>query len=75
LPLAEVEEGDDGRLFVLRRVMRDNFIGTFKILGCKLEWNLEEGVRKCNKKYTEYDGTAGLLYGLSLCCNVDNVGE
>jgi hypothetical protein len=45
LPLAEVEEGDDGRLFVLWRVMRDDFIGAFKILGCELEWNLEEGVR------------------------------
>jgi hypothetical protein len=45
LPLAEVEEGNDGRLLVLRRVMRDDFIGAFKILGCELEWNLEEEVR------------------------------
>jgi hypothetical protein len=48
LPLAEVEEWDDGCLFVLWRVMRDDFIGAFKILGCELEWNLE-GVRQYRK--------------------------
>jgi len=39
LPLAEVEEGNDGCLFVLGRVMRDDIIGAFKILGCELKWN------------------------------------
>jgi hypothetical protein len=49
LPLAEVEEGNDGCLFVLWRVMRDDFIGAFEVLRCELEWNLEEGVRRYGK--------------------------
>ena len=32
LSLAEVEEGDDGCLLVLGWVMRDDFVGAFKIL-------------------------------------------
>ena len=37
LPLAKVEEGNDSCLLVLGRVMRDDFIGTFKVLRCELE--------------------------------------
>ena len=50
LPLAEVEEGNDGCLFVLGRVVRDDIIGAFKILGCELKWNLEEGIRQQEKR-------------------------
>jgi hypothetical protein len=45
LPLAKVQEGNDSCLLVLGRIMRDDFIGVFKVLRCELEWNLEEGVR------------------------------
>ena len=40
LPLSEVEEGDNGCLLVLGRVMRDDFIGACKILRSELEWDL-----------------------------------
>jgi hypothetical protein len=73
LSLAEVEEGNDSRLLVLRWVVRDNFLRAFKVFGCELERNLEEGVRRQEKNGDMiYDDTAGLLWGLSLCCNDDN---
>ena len=71
LSLPEVEEGDDSRLLVLRWVMRDDFIGVFQVLRCKLERNLDdEKVRQSENTDTIYEDTPGLLYGLSLCCNV-----
>jgi hypothetical protein len=72
LSLAKVEEGNDGCLLVLRRVMRDDFIGAFKVLGCELERNLGEKVRQLEYRDTRYKDTPGLLYVLSLCCTVDN---
>jgi hypothetical protein len=29
--------------------VRDDIIGAFKILGCELKWNLEEGIRQHEK--------------------------
>jgi hypothetical protein len=40
LPLSEVEEGDNGCLLVLGRVMGDDFIGACKILRSELERDL-----------------------------------
>jgi hypothetical protein len=71
LSLAEVKEGNDGRLLVLRWVMRYDFIGVFQVLRCELERNLDdEKVRQPENRDTIYEDTPGLLYGLSLCCNV-----
>ena len=56
LSLAEVEERDDGRLLVLRWVMRDDFICAIKVLRCELERNLDETVKqpeKQGKRYTD----------------------
>lgn len=45
LALAEVEEGDDGGLLVLRGVVGDDFLGTLEVLGGEFEGNLG-GVRE-----------------------------
>ena len=69
LSLAKVKEGDGGCLFVLGWVTRNNFIGTLKVLGQKLEWNLRKMMRQPGNRERMYGHTPGLLYGLSLCCN------
>ena len=50
--------------------MGDDFIGARKILGSELKLDLGrcEAGKKRNMKW---NGTPGLLYGLSLCCNVE----
>ena len=72
LSLADIEEGNDGRLLVLWWIMRDDFIGALKVLRCELERNLGEGMRQPENQDKVYENTPGLLFGLSLCCNVDN---
>ena len=50
--------------------MGDDFIGARKILGSELKLDL----RRCEaekKRNMKWNGTPGLLYGLSLCCNVE----
>ena len=61
LSLAKVEERDDGRLLVLRWVMRDDFIGTIKVLRCKLERNLDETVRQPENRENDIRTYPGIV--------------
>ncbi len=40
MALSEVEEGDDGSLLVLGRIMGDDFLCTLEVFGDELEGNL-----------------------------------
>jgi hypothetical protein len=67
LSLAEVEEGDDSCLFVLRRVVRDNDFGFGKVFGGELEGKLSRRLVRDVLNLGMKLYTFGLLCGVSRC--------
>ena len=68
MALCEVEEGDNGGLLVLGRIMRDDFLGTVEVFGCEFEGKLRTGwVSERQEEEERKKQTLGLLYGVSRC--------